>query len=853
MLITRKTQVPLHWVFYAQIAFVMSIGANYITGAPFLYAMKKFIDNPAAITFFLSIEVFVTMLGGPFVSWLSDRIWTRFGRRRIFIVAADIPKALCVLAMPFAPNLMTLICLRWAYGIFGDLGSPNQALTMEVVPAKQRGMGAGFFKLQGQIVNLFFFLLVVGRLDDVYFTGPFAAISAVSGEVLVFSAGGILFLAVAFYTWFGFHEVQPGHMKTLKDDRRPGESLIKLFLRSFFTDVFHKTLLPLYLLMMVGTLTNISLGVLGPLLYTDQWKYSLQEMGTNIAIGSFIGIFFALLAGWLADRTSKMKVYTWGLILTLLSRIAWTIFVAMKPGQRPDLHEILLFGTLTNIFGLIAGAASFPLILEYVERNRLGTAGAGMGLFRSLFQNGFVMMTGFYILFWSIFFLPQAGDRTELVFQKPTTAPALTAKLEAAGYPTDALDLKALFRPGTDGDTSRHWQIRRAIPDAGDLHKQIKDLENEVSSIQLKIKRPGTSPENQLKLNEEVAKLRATVASTRATLQSSSASFEADMLRIFGQDLVSPGSAISAADSRDGGTQVSLTLDFVEPVTTDVTPRTFAEVLGLSEGPAQRLTVSEEYARVLQTLDLDRAPDPAKPGTYLPLLTTTPISSGDRNAIQITLTRDPDFVAIENALTHAGVQPGKAYETASSLIGPLRGLTRDTSEAYTLAMDSATPESLDFTIRLTEPAKTPVHADGLQSAFGLLKSVVSSRVTAAGNDTFHVSLQLKPLPKQSEESASPESIRLQSLLPGATPAEIRALETLTHRAIESAAARPVFLTAPRPVVVSAPADREYDYFFSMQYFMIITDILGIAIIYLIVRLEKSGRIVRYGALEDANR
>jgi len=57
----------------------------------------------------------------------------------------------------------------------------------------------------------------------------------------------------------------------------------------------------------------------------------------------------------------------------------------------------------------------------------------------------------------------------------------------------------------------------------------------------------------------------------------------------------------------------------------------------------------------------------------------------------------------------------------------------------------------------------------------------------------------------------------------------------------------------RPVVLTQPTDREYDYFFSMQYFMIFTDVLGLLIIVLIVHLEKTGRIVRLGALEDTKR
>ena len=850
MLITRQKTVPLHWVFYAQMPFVMAISAGMITGAPFLYAMKKFIDNPAAITFLLSIEVFVTMIGGPFVSWLSDRIWTRFGRRRPFIVAADIPKSLAVVLMPFAPDLTTLICLRWAYGIFGDLGSPNQALTMEVVPSKQRGMGAGFFKLQGQVVNLFFFLLVVGRFDDVYFTGPLLALFTIPGETLIFAAGGILFLSVSFFTWFGIHEVEPTVHQSLRDGQKPGESLIKLFLRTFFRDVFHKSLLPLYLLMMVGTLTGVSLGTLGPLLYTDQWGYTLQEMGTNVAIGAVIGIGAALVAGWIADKTSKMKVYTVGLVLTLVSHIVWVVFVAYKPDHRPDLHEIIIFGTIGNVFGLITAAASYPLILEYVERNRLGTAGAGMSLFNAAVKNGFTMFTGFFILWWSFMFLPQAGDRVQVVFQHELSASDVLQKLNVAGYPTKNLEIKPVFRPGTDGQVSRQWNLRRPIDSAGDIHKKIKDINNKISQTQLKLDRPKVTEKARASLKAEIAALREKQAALNASLACSAKAFEAELVRVFDDSLAVDGNQIVSASTAEGGRELNLTLEFVQPVTADITPRTFLEILGLGHPATERKTVAGELARTMETVDLNRVPDPGSSLTK-PELFVTPGTS-PTNTLTLRLLRDPDFVILENAVLGKGVKSTEAYNLASDVILPLRGLTTQSSASYAITNPGVSRDRLGFDLRLAGSAN-PLEAKTIEDAFRPIKSIVSTEITGSFPD-FHVELTLKPLPAApAEATLSAVGRRLRKLLPAATPAELNALEHLTQRATETAAARPVFLTVARPVVLTKPTDREYDYFFSMQYFMIFTDVIGLLILSLIVHLEKTGRIVRLGALEDAKR
>lgn len=827
VLITRKKRIPLHWVFYAQVPFVMAVAANYVTGAPFLYAMKKFIDNPAAITFLLSIEVFVTMLGGPFANWLSDRVWTRHGRRKPFVVLANIPRAASIFLMPFAPDLMTLIILRWCYGIFGDIGSPNQALTMEIVPPKQRGMGSGFYKLQGQLVNLFFFGLVIGRFDDVFFTGPFYDLLAVSGETLIFFAGGFLFLSLSVYTWFGIHEVEPPTRQRLADDRRPGENVLKLFFRVFFRDVFHQSLLPLYLLLMVGTLANVGLGILGPLLYTEQWGYSLQQMGTNVAIGAAIGIGTALLAGWVADKTSKMLVYSTALVLVLLCRIVWTVYVACKPDHRPELFEILVFGSVTNVFGLVAAAAAFPLILEYVERNRLGTAGAGMGLFDSTIRNGFTMFVGVWILWWSLFFLPQAGDRLQLVFKEELNQHDVTARLAEAGYPADILDLKPLHRPGVDGETSRHWRLRRPVEGAGDVHKRIKDLDTQISKLQLKLQRPSLDDAERDTVRSAIATLRDQQRTLRSELTASAEAFREEMLRIFGPVLVEPASKLVAASSDELGSRLTFTLAVVEPVTPDL---------------------AKDLERVMETTDLALTAAPGK-FTYKPALQVVPVTTPS-NGVTIALTRDTDFVALERALVAAELRLDSAYDLTAELIQTIRGSSSQSGDAYEIRSATATRARLDFDLHF--PTETPpLESVDLQSLFAALPGVTTARVTGAP-PVFTVSLDLAPQPAATPTD-TPISERLRDLLPTLSETDIRSLEKIIQRVEDSATARPIFLTTVRPVVRSDAADREYDYFFSMQYFMIATDLLGIAIIFFILRLEKRGVIRRKGAEEDENR
>lgn len=856
MLITRKTKIPLHWVFYAQMPFVMAITAGFALGTPFLFMMKKFIDNPAAITFLLSIEVLVTTLGGPFANWLSDRVWTRFGRRKIFIVLANVPMALILVAMPFAPDLWTLVILRWCFGIVSDIGSPNQALTMEIVPARQRGMGSGFFKVQQNIVNLFVFGLIIGRFDDIYFTGPFESLFAVSGEKLIFFACGALFLSVAFFTWFGIHEVEPPVRKRIRDEQKPGENMLKVFLRGFFKDIFHKSLLPLYLLLLAGTFANVGLGLLEPLLYTDQWGYSLQEMGTNVAIGVPLAIGISLFAGWVADKYSKMFAYTGAIILLMFCRIAWTLFVYNKPDFRPELHEIILFGMLQMVFGMIAGAVAFPLILEYVERNRLGTAGAGMGVFGSTIKNSFTMFVGVYLLMWSIWFLPQAGDRVDVVFRQEQVEPQVRERLAQAGLDTGDIHLKPMHRPGVDGDSSRHWRIRRPIEDAGDLHKRLKDISTDLSKTRVKLQRPTLTPEAKAKVEAEIAQMEAEETGIRARLAASAADFETVLRAALADSLAPAGGEILSARSQNGGAELVLEMEFVDPVDADITRKTLFEALTFKPVPKGRETVVGELTRVLETVDLARVAGPGS-DDYHARLEITPISE-PANGARFVLFRDPDFVSVESALLAAGLPGAAAYDFASSLIPPIRGFSTPDSASYKItsaraALDDAPPR-LAFDLAFAD-GTPPLPPDALENRFGSLGEVASARVTGAF-PAFRVELDLAPRFARAAAQASANPVldaRFAELLPDAPKVERDALVNIARRVTEIAASRPVFITAARPIVSSGPADRQYDYFFSMQYFMIATDLVALLIIAFIVRLEKRGVITRAGALEDANR
>lgn len=835
MLITRKVTVPKSWAFYAQLVIVLSVYGKFVINAPFLLLIKKFIDNPAAIMGLISIEVYVTLLGGPLVAWVSDRIWTRFGRRKPFVVAADFSKVAFLLLMPLAPNLWTLIILRWLYGIFADLASPAQALVWEVVPAKQRGISSGYMKAYMNIGNLVFFTLLLGRFDDVYFMGPFSFVTEMSGGTLLFVLCALLFLGAAIFEAVGIKETYPPGRARLRDGRRPGEMAFRHFLRSVLQDAFARDLLPLYLLLFANIMFAFSLGVFQPLLFTEQWGYDLQTFGNNIAIGVPLGIVLGLIGGWMADRYGKMLIVFWGTIGALVVNILYTLYVYTLPDYRPSFWEIVAFGNLAFIFSGIKAVASGPLLWEYVARNRMGAATCGIGIFDSIFRNSVALFVGFWLLWWSIWFHPQAGYNVTVTLEGERSRDQMVAALQTAGIPLDNLRIDPVHAYGVDGTTSQRWRFHLEDDLAKELLDERKDLNAEISTLARERQAPFASEERRTAAEAELAAARLRIDQIEATLDARVAELGDAILPALAADRFSPGDQVLDASLQDG--RLALTVRTLEPVRAEATAR-LREALRGEETALVPDLAAQEGPGFAAAITLQTATDPAT-GWY---------------TFRYEATLDPHFLVVFARAHAAGLDGPAAFQFASAVVAVGRGTFGSRPDAFLIA-DAApasdTLEGLVFAIAVPAGA-TAFPADfaaDLRAADPLLADAAAA---LAPDQTLRV---VVPAPRNPAHATRETHVdarpRLEALLPDATSVELGL--AVLRKVSEALAARPVYVTVPSHGIASGFADRTYEYFFSSQILQIATDFVGIAILILIIRLERKGLLRRRGAEEDLQR
>ena len=848
MLITRKTKVPLIWAFYAQLILILTVYGSIVVNAPFLYLIKKFIDTPAAIMGLISIEVYVTLLGGPIITWISDRIWTRFGRRIPFAATADLLKGTVLLFMPFAPNLWVLIALRWLYGIIGDLGGPTQAIIWEIVPAKQRGISSGFKKSFMDLGNLVFFFLLLGRFNDVYFLGPLSFLKDVSGATLLFWLGGILLIGTSLFEYLGVKEVYPPGRKRMSTGRKPGENVLWSFTRTMFKDVFAMDLLPLYLLLFASVMFGFSLGLFQPLLFTEQWGYDLQTFGNNVAIGVPFAILLGLLAGWLTDKYGKIEMFLLATVGNLVVNIIYTVFVYYQPDFRPSFWEIVAFGNIANIFGSIKAVVSYPLLYEYVSRNRLGSAIAGIGIFNTAFRNAVALFMGVWLMLWSIWFFPQAGFNVAATFQHEKSQEQVLAQLEQAGVDTTGMVLRPLHQYGVDGETSTRWWIHRNIKEAQELIKEREDLENEISNLNRKKNSLLTSEERQEELQAEIKEKRDRIKSIGEQLESEADQLRAEVAPAFEGLRFQPGDQLVNASMAADGRLVIVAQSIEEPTDDDI--EILTEKLG---GPELALIPSADAARV---------------GVFEPAVEVeaAPLDAIGEAGIRYEAVIDPRFRRLFAAGLDAGMSPKRSYGFGSAIIESFRGIFGRAPGAFDVGATESEPVTVEienddgeteeearrrFFLRIPG---VEVPAGGLdQLADALVTGDASFKAATASMENGTLLLRIDLLPPRDEADSAQPEIRERLAEMVADPVDLALVEVSFDKLVEVAAARPVSITIPSHAIVASYSKREYEYFFSSQIIQMATDIFGIGIVIMLVMLERRGTIHRYGAEEDQNR
>lgn len=332
------------------------------------FTIKKYNENPQIIALVQSIASVIMI--GPFISYLSDQVWTRLGRRRLFVITAWVGGFMTMVSYAFLPQvagvinramvamgffpvgeLIVIIMILLTFGKMLDFGSPLEPLFMECVPPQQRGR---FWAIRGMMFSLatmLFWQLLYPKFDtkvDAFAWCGHPGMLYWTGEQIIYMLGAIFYLlSLAFMTFCveetkmpqapnkSFRTLFLGERRTPADipaDSISGETLdfmarikqipIVTFAIKFVKDVFlKKENLPFYIILVIPSMEGLVWGQFSTLMVNDLFGYSKQSQADLGLPYQILG--FAVMtpfAGWYSDVRGNVR--WWVRILLLVVSVA---------------------------------------------------------------------------------------------------------------------------------------------------------------------------------------------------------------------------------------------------------------------------------------------------------------------------------------------------------------------------------------------------------------------------------------------------------------------------------------------------------------------------------------------------
>ncbi len=302
------------------------------------------------------------LLVQPIVGAMSDRTWTRLGRRRPFFLVGAIIASIALILMPNSSALWMAAGLLWVLDASINITmEPFRAFVADNLPEEQRTLGfvmQSFFIGVGQtMANALPFVLTALGVVGVMASGiPYSTLIA-------FIVGGAIFLAAVLWTVFSSHEYPPEDMEEFNRKKAEG-NLVSGVVKEIFEAIkdMPKTMkqlavvqfftwfaLPCMWQYYAITVGKVAFGAVDEKSTPALFQQGTEWAGLMFATYNVVCFLVAFGIPWLANNLSRKLVHTvclalggLGLISTLFATnpyflifgmigvgIAWASILAM--------------------------------------------------------------------------------------------------------------------------------------------------------------------------------------------------------------------------------------------------------------------------------------------------------------------------------------------------------------------------------------------------------------------------------------------------------------------------------------------------------------------------------------------
>jgi Na+/melibiose symporter-like transporter len=410
MIQTGQSRVP--WPSVIMLCLVSGVAhlvESGVSGTPMGFLLARFTVHPVVITALGMIAPAMVILISPYVSWKSDRVWTRWGRRKPFLVLGFLMAAVVMVLTPFSHSLWMLLVMIVLLYFAHDAGYTGTyaPLLYEVVPKPQRGRAAVMKRYSTDLIKMTIAFVMIAQWENIYRVGasithavastmPAVEKAAkagkhapepgkvyefvrpsflpgwfhveITGAHLLYFVYAFLVLVTAIWIAFAVKETKPE--QTLARERfNPIKFLVEL--------ARDRQMVMVAILLFCGSTLAVALaGYLPTVMLKEQFGYSVKDFayitsGTTIIMTCIVMPIALTICDWVPRRT----LYRWGLMLGTLHHLG--MWIVIKYVGVPSVKLWLVMVGVGLLVDTTAGLALEPLVFDMVPREKMGTINSG--------------------------------------------------------------------------------------------------------------------------------------------------------------------------------------------------------------------------------------------------------------------------------------------------------------------------------------------------------------------------------------------------------------------------------------------------------------------------------------------
>lgn len=306
--------------------------------------LSKYISSALLIGFVMTFDNIAAITLQPFFGALSDRTWSKRGRRMPYLMIGIPFSALFFALIPFEFSFVSLIAVAMGFNIMMSIyRAPTVALMPDLTPSMHRSKANGIINLMGGL-GAVMALFIGPMLYDMNRVYPFIA------------AAVVMLIALLIL------------VKTIKEPEKPelGDEEHTGIVKAFMEVIRDKDKSALLLLIAIFLWFVAYQGV--EALFT---LYGIKYLGIKESTAAFLLSFFSLTfllfaipSGLIATKIGRRKTIMTGIVGLLAVFMLITFF-------KSTTYIAVLLG-VGGIFWALININSYPMVVEMTSENKIG-------------------------------------------------------------------------------------------------------------------------------------------------------------------------------------------------------------------------------------------------------------------------------------------------------------------------------------------------------------------------------------------------------------------------------------------------------------------------------------------------